>query len=199
MKYLIKSLSILALFLLVQSQALADNRKSFSGSVVVEWLNGGDDRKMKLLEELSYTDPKGKVWKVPKGAIIDGASIPKAFWSFVGPPFVGAYRRASVVHDYYCDKKSDTWEAVHRMFFDASLDGGVSVSKAVTMYAAVYAGGPRWKTVKMLGSSPLDEPIKIPLDPILPEEDLEEVMKWTENKNVSIDDVEKHIKSLANK
>ena len=55
---------------------------------------------MELLEDFWYEDPKGKRWNTPKGSTINGATIPKALWSIVGPPFVGKYRRASVIHDY---------------------------------------------------------------------------------------------------
>jgi Protein of unknown function (DUF1353) len=45
---------------------------------------------------------------VPAGAIVGGASIPQVFWSIIGGPFEDKYREASVIHDYYCEQKSDT-------------------------------------------------------------------------------------------
>ena len=117
----------------------------FVGSVQVEWINhDGADRDMILLSEFKYVDGQGKEWVAPEGKKINGASIPSVFWQMVGPPFVGDYRRASVVHDVYCDTKTETWRATHRMFRDACRAGGVSASKARLMYAAVYARGPRW-------------------------------------------------------
>lgn len=84
----------------------------------------------------------------PKGSVVDGASIPKIFWSFVGGPFEGQYRNASIVHDTECDAKTYAWQAVHRMFYNASRAGGVGWIKAHVLYAAVYYFGPRWKVVK---------------------------------------------------
>ena len=60
---------------------------------------------MTLLNELRYTDPKGVVWIAPAGSVIDGASIPRALWSFMGGPFEGKYRNASVLHDVAYDQK----------------------------------------------------------------------------------------------
>ena len=122
---------------------------SFQGKVVVEWLvEHGPDRKMQLQEPISFTDEDGTVWEVPKGWIVDGASIPGIFWTTIGPPFVGDYRRASVIHDYYCDAKTRPWKDVHRMFKSACVAGGVSEAKARAMYAAVYVGGPRWEVIR---------------------------------------------------
>ncbi len=116
----------------------------FEGEVLVRWLNGDDDRKMKLLADFSFVDDDGKRWTAPAEWEVDGASIPGFFWNTVGPPFVGAYRRASVVHDYYCDVKTERWQDVHRLFHHACLAGGVPAARARVMFAAVWAGGPRW-------------------------------------------------------
>ena len=125
--------------------AAAEDYGRFVGRVAVEWLDSqGDSRDMRLLEEFAYVDPTGKVWAVPKGTVVNGASIPRLFWSLIGPPFVGAYRRASVIHDYYCEARSEPWLAVHRMFYEASLAGGVPEGTAKIMYMAVYGAGPRW-------------------------------------------------------
>src|SRR5215217_925081 len=43
-----------------------------------------DGRSMTLLNELRYTDPKGEVWIAPAGSVVDGASIPRSLWSFMG-------------------------------------------------------------------------------------------------------------------
>jgi Protein of unknown function (DUF1353) len=120
------------------------NYGRFVGQVKTEWLNP-DARSMRLLENFGYTDPDGKLWIAPADSIIDGASIPQAFWSIIGGPFEGEYRNASVVHDVACDRRKDPWQAVHRMFYFACLCGGVEPSKAKIMYAAVYHFGPRWK------------------------------------------------------
>jgi len=119
------------------------NNAKFIGEVVTKWLNGS--RKMQLLESLSYQDKTGKKWKAQKGSIVDGASIPRAFWLFIGSPFSGKYRRSSVVHDVYCKTKTEPHKQVHEMFYQAMRTDGVGYFKAKTMYFAVKLGGPKWK------------------------------------------------------
>jgi Protein of unknown function (DUF1353) len=114
----------------------------FVGTVKTQWHD--DRRTMTLLDDFGYVDPGKVIWKALKGRKIDGASIPPVFWSFIGGPFEGKYRNASVVHDYECDVKQRPWRAVHRMFYNASRCGGVEETKAKVMYAAVYHFGPRW-------------------------------------------------------
>lgn len=115
----------------------------FEGRVIAEWT--GDGRNMRLIEDFAYIDGTGRIWRAPAGSIINGASIPQAFWSFIGGPFEGPYRNASVIHDVACEDQSASWEDVHRAFYDACRCGGVSDSKAKLMYWAVYRFGPRWE------------------------------------------------------
>jgi hypothetical protein len=127
----------------------------FIGNVTADWLDDG--RKMKLTQEFSYIDPVKKIWVSPKDSVVDGASIPQAFWSVIGGPFSGKYRRASVVHDTECDRNKlvgeETWQAVHKMFYQACRCGGVSKTKAKVMYWAVYHFGPRWEVISLPISS----------------------------------------------
>jgi hypothetical protein len=67
------------------------------GNVKAEWLPDG--RSMKLLETFRYVDANGVAWAAPKDSVVDGASIPQEFWTFIGGPFEGKYRNASVCHD----------------------------------------------------------------------------------------------------
>ncbi len=106
------------------------------------WLDDG--RRVELTKAFNYTDPNGLLWSVPKKAIVDGASIPRILWTPLGGPFEGKYRKASVIHDFYCDRRSRAWEAVHRVFYDAMITSGVSGGQANLLYAGVYWGGPRW-------------------------------------------------------
>ena len=69
----------------------------FSGRIKAEWLT--KTREMRLLEDFAFKGPDCRVWPVPKGAVVDGASIPRVFWSVMGGPFDGPYRDGSVVHD----------------------------------------------------------------------------------------------------
>jgi hypothetical protein len=114
----------------------------YSGTVKAEWLT--KTREMKLLEPFAFKGPDCKVWSVPKGAIVDGASIPQAFWSIIGGPFEGRYRDASVVHDYYCKVRTEPSDQVHEMFYHAMLENGVDSNKAKVMFYAVYWFGPKW-------------------------------------------------------
>jgi len=115
----------------------------FDNTVKAEWLPD-DPRQMRLLETINFVDSAGKIWTAPGDSIVDGASIPRFFWRVIGSPFVGLYRRASVIHDVYCVERSEPHETVHRMFYDAMIADGVDEKKAMTMYQAVAMFGPRW-------------------------------------------------------
>ena len=115
----------------------------FEGDVVASW--DADGRNMTLREKLTYVDSQNRRWTAPAGSVVNGASIPSPFWTFVGGPFEGQYRNASVVHDVGCVEMTETWEDVHRMFYDACRCGGVDETKAKTLYYAVYHFGPRWE------------------------------------------------------
>jgi len=117
----------------------------YVGTVKTEWL--ADGRKMQLLEDLVYVDTTGKTWTAPKNSKIDGASIPSSLWSIVGRPYEGTYRDATVLHDVECDRKKESWEDVHHMFYEAMRASGVADSRALYMYLAVRNFGPRWKRV----------------------------------------------------
>src|SRR5690348_14254495 len=113
----------------------------FTGRVLAEWsVENGPDRKMVLQEPFTYTNAKGDVWAVPQPWSVDGASIPQFAWSFISP-YIGDYRRASVVHDYFCDVKTRPWRDTHRMFHEASRCGGTDAITAGIMFGAVYAFG----------------------------------------------------------
>jgi hypothetical protein len=120
---------------------------AFQGSVITEWLPNGRD--MRLAEPYEYVDPKGRRWPVPKGAVVDGASIPPVFWSVIGGPFEGLYRGPSVIHDYYCEKRTRNFSDVHQVFHDAMLCAGVGKKTAWLMFQAVNRFGPRWDDPKL--------------------------------------------------
>jgi Protein of unknown function (DUF1353) len=128
----------------------------FSGEVKTKW--NSTNRTMTLLEDFSYTDPNGRLWLAPKGWVIDGASIPKIAWSFVGGPFDDLYRDASVIHDVYCDQKSRAWESVHKVFFQAMTTSKVPTWKAKVMFAAVFHFGPRWPRKVTVPLVPANKP-----------------------------------------
>ena len=115
----------------------------FDGHVVARWHDDGRD--MTLVEPFAYVDAAAVRWDAPAGAVVNGASIPRPFWSVIGGPFEGRFRNASVVHDVACVDRSRPWRQVHRMFYEACRCGRVNVVKAKTMYYAVYHFGPRWR------------------------------------------------------
>lgn len=117
----------------------------FEGEVVGVWSANGRD--MTLREDFVYVDPQNKRWQAPTGSVVNGASIPRAFWSVIGGPFEGRYRNGSVIHDVACVEMAEPWEDVHKMFYEACRCGGVGEKKAKLIYWAVQNFGPRWKTV----------------------------------------------------
>lgn len=122
--------------------AVADSAHGrFVGTPKTEWIEGRD---MRLTEDFVYIDPMERAWLAPQGSVINGASIPRALWTIVGGPFEGKYRNASIVHDVACEKMDQPYHAVHRMFYDACLAGGVEENEAGRLYYAVAMFGPRW-------------------------------------------------------
>lgn len=120
---------------------LPASAQSFTGAWEFRWLSEPNSRHrvMETLSPDSFVDAAGKLWSVPAGTPIDGASIPEVLWSFAGSPFVGNYRRASVIHDYYCVAKTELNGDVHRMFREAMLADGVGWIEAGIKYLAVAA------------------------------------------------------------
>ena len=124
------------------NSASAEKLGQFKGELVLKVLSGGRD--MELVQPFEYVDSHDVNWPVPAGTRVDGASIPRVFWSLIGAPLTGKYREASVIHDYYSVTKSRHWKAVHRVFLDGMLARGVNELKAQLMYLAVYRFATRW-------------------------------------------------------
>ncbi|MGD9786301.1 MAG: DUF1353 domain-containing protein [Hyphomicrobiaceae bacterium] len=164
---------------------------SFRGDLIYKAVDN-TERIVELVAPFSFEDPKGKLWTVPSGARVDGASIPQAFWSIIGGPFTGKYREASVVHDHYCNKKTETWQATHRVFYDGMLANGVDAATATTMYAAVYWGGPRWVKVATAGNASTvvtGKPVSIGADPA-------DIVKLASRPGLSPEDIRKAIDEI---
>lgn len=125
------------------AQSYSQNNGQFVGALDLRMLPNG--RGAQLLNDFGYIDPAGKHWIAPKNTVVDGASIPRPLWSLIGSPWTGKYREASVIHDYYCVTKDESWESVHKTFYTAMLANHVDETQAKIMYAAVYRFGPRWK------------------------------------------------------
>ena len=104
----------------------------------------------KLKSEFVFKDPNGLVWNVPSGEVVDGASIPQVFWSFIGGPFDGKYINASVIHDHYCRVKSRTAHDTHRNFYYGMRAVGLPDWQSKLMHWAVASFGPDWKLEKRI-------------------------------------------------
>ena len=135
-------LSAVALTTVLITIVHSEGAGRYLGEVVARW--EPDGRTMTLVEPFQYIDRHDRKWSVPRGIAVDGASIPQVFWSVIGGPFEGRYRNASVIHDYYCDAKSRSWQDVHLVFYEAMLASGVKAPTAYLMYKAVEQFGPRW-------------------------------------------------------
>ena len=125
---------------------MTDRTPHFEGDVDTRWLvHGGADREMELLSEFAFIDSQGYRWAAHRGERVDGASIPDQVWStVVGTPFIGDYRRASVVHDVACERHEKTSREAHRMFYEAMLADGTEKARALLFYTAVRLFGPQW-------------------------------------------------------
>ena len=123
----------------------------FQGRVVAKW--NDDGRTMTLQERFTYLAPDSGRWEAPAGAIVDGASIPRFAWTFIGGPFEGKYRNASVIHDVACIERRRPWQTVHYAFYTGMRACRVTLATAKIMYAAVYHFGPRWFLALNIGSN----------------------------------------------
>lgn len=76
---------------------------------------------------------------VPTGFVSDGASIPRFFWPFIGPPMGSAHLIPAVVHDYLCSKATTYPQRVmgDAIFFAMLREYRISYWKRATMYLAV--------------------------------------------------------------
>jgi hypothetical protein len=103
---------------------------------------------VRLTRPFRYISSQGII-TVPAGFETDGASIPRAFWSIIGPH--GPYFRAAVIHDFLYAKASDESFKVSRkiadcLFKEAMFNGGVNWFTREKIYQAVRMFG--WRSFK---------------------------------------------------
>jgi hypothetical protein len=171
----------------------------YNGTIDTRW--DADGRSMTLLNELRYTDPKGVVWIAPAGSRIDGASIPRALWSFMGGPFEGKYRNGSVLHDVGYDQKNRPPAEVDRMFYNAMRCSGVSALEAKTMYYSLLRFGRHWKfsTKKAKPVLPdLSQDVVNPQEPrstTLDPNEVGAIQQWIRQNDPSLDQIESRVDS----
>jgi hypothetical protein len=152
-RWFIKSSLAASCTLSLTQISIAQSVDRFVGNLLLRDLDP-EGRSFTLDEPFGYIDPSGTRWQAEKGLVTDGASIPWPLWSIVGGPFEDKYRRAAVIHDFYCDRKYRAWERVHRVFYDAMITAGVSPVKAKMMYYAVWRFGPRWSVTEIVPCIP---------------------------------------------
>ena len=156
-------------------------------------IEGTDTEQFRALDALFFIDETGKRWEAPIDTLTDGASIPQLFLSFIGDPMSQTVRAAAVVHDAYCGVANkggksyhiEPWQKVHRMFYEGLLACGASKLKALTMYAAVRLGGPRWE---MDTNNDVSLSNKVPPERL--KEEMRECKNWIEKNAPSIDQVD---------
>jgi hypothetical protein len=154
----LKRLRVAAMLLLVAvllpAPLLGNQRGRFEGKlrledVAAEYVNTGPHdpghTEFRLLEDYTYIGADGRRWTVPKGTVVNGASIPKAVWSLIGGPWSGEYRNASVIHDYMCEALIESSDFTHRLFYEAMTSSNVGEKLAKMMYFAVKKAGPKWE------------------------------------------------------
>ncbi len=126
-----------------------------------------------LLNDFNYIDRNSRRWTAHKGDHIDGASIPKVFWSWlIGTPTTGPFFDASVIHDSYCYRKTKNitpgkepeWSQIHRMFYEGMRCSSTGEFEAQTKYWAVRKWGPPHdrSLFQRLFGSPDDPTPKVP-------------------------------------
>lgn len=131
------------------STLLAQTRGRYVGNLLLSPVRG---RLMRTGADFGYIDARGNRWDVPSGALVDGASIPRIFWTLIGSPWSGEYAQASVVHDWFCAVRIRPWKETHRVFYDAMITSGVSRAQAKVMYLAVRFAGPSWDDLTLENS-----------------------------------------------
>ena len=108
-----------------------------------------------LARNMEFIDGENRRWVAARGTLTDGASIPPLFVPLVGNPRTTEFANASALHDAYCgvgneagpNYHADSWQNVHRMFYDSLVVGGTPQTKAKVMFSAVWLGGPRWSKI----------------------------------------------------
>jgi hypothetical protein len=170
----------------------------YSGYPETRW--DPDGRTMTLLNELRYTDPAGAVWVAPAGSIVDGASIPRSLWTFMGGPFEGKYRNASVLHDVAYEQKKWPPQDCDRMFYSAMRCSGVSAVEAKTMYYSLLRFGHHWrfpikraKLPKPSDLAPTQEPMQaeeVPRAMPANAADIDAARDWIRGNDPSLEQIE---------
>lgn len=101
--------------------------------------------RVRLLHFFRYDNGQDPIITVPQGFISDGASIPKAFHTIIGP--YGDYFPAALVHDFlYSPASNPCHRGIDRrmadsIFLEAMKDCGVGWLSRTTIFTAVRSFG----------------------------------------------------------
>ncbi len=113
--------------------------KQFSGPLRTEKIGR---QKWEVLAPFSWPmDLDGNIVIVPEGFITDGASIPRIFWTLIGPPMGGDYDQSAVLHDYFYNQELYTRRRADIEFLLSMRSEGVSWLKRIVMHRAVRTFG----------------------------------------------------------
>lgn len=106
------------------------------------------DYERQLLEDLSYKECAGRVLKVPKGYVGNGASVPRPLWTVLGyTPGDGKLERSAFLHDWMTGEPQFTTARANVTFHEALKSDGLSERMAQAFYVAVEAAGFQRATV----------------------------------------------------
>jgi hypothetical protein len=162
MKFLLLIVVVVILGIILWKTSQNEYFGEFKSKLEGEFIDAEVRPRFRLSNQFEFEDPNGFIWSVPADTLVDGASIPPPFWSFIGGPFSGRYIKASVIHDYYCDEKTRTEHDTHRNFYYGMRANKVTEWKAKFMYWAVATFGPKWKLennkIVQIESVDLDNP-----------------------------------------
>ncbi|MEI7968425.1 MAG: DUF1353 domain-containing protein [Betaproteobacteria bacterium] len=137
---------VAAITLFVAGQSLPSETGSFLGKVVVEVADEVEVAyRLRTVEDFGFRDSSGRLWLVPRGAIVNGGLLPEDIRTPLLILPEGKIRKAAVVRDYFVSEASQPWRSVARMFHAANVAEQVSEPEAALLYMAWYAGGTRWE------------------------------------------------------
>jgi len=132
--------------MLLCAAGVAADAPRFTGRLAVELIDAIDfNHRFRLLEDFGFIDARGKSWIAPRGGIVDDEAVPREFQALMGLPYFAEYRKAAMVHAYFRQQRTQPWQPVHRMLYEAAVAEGVTEWQARVLYAAVYAAGWRWE------------------------------------------------------
>ncbi len=96
------------------------------------------------VELAAHTKGTNGWWRIciPRGFITDCASIPQVFWSVVGAPANGRYRKIAVVHDgLYRTPGLAKRPQADAVLLEGMMASGCSWLQRTVIYSAVRVGG----------------------------------------------------------